>query len=125
MTASRWSILSWPGAALLGMLGIVVIGLGLTARGSATVASLVSRQDANVSPACAAALRSPRFTHSLSMRTTLALGIVTLMVFKPDLPASLVVLTLSVALGFGVSLLLTTPRDLRMVSAGGGRAGNA
>ena len=65
MTAARWSFLSWPGAALLGMLGIVVIGLALTARGTATVASLVSREDVHLSPASVAALRSWRFTLSL------------------------------------------------------------
>jgi len=80
MALARWTFLAWPTAALLGMLGIVAVGLLSSRR--PTVAVL-----------------------SVEVRLAIALGIVALMVFKPDLCSSLTLLVAATAVGAGASLI--------------------
>ena len=50
MNASRWSLIGWPGAALLGMLAMVVIGLALPRRTTNAVAAIGSGHASPHSP---------------------------------------------------------------------------
>jgi hypothetical protein len=104
MTVARWTFVGWPGVAVLGMLSIVAIGLRTTFVGTVTVATSLAHQDGRLSAEVVAKLRSPTLSHSLWMRFGLAIGILAIMVFKPDLQTRLLVLALSGALGLTVSL---------------------
>jgi len=81
MTLTRWNFLAWPAAALLGMAMMVAIGLLLRNRPTLSVVSV-------------------------EVRLTTALGIVALMVFKPDLLSSLIVLIAMSTIGAGASLIV-------------------
>jgi hypothetical protein len=108
MAVSRWNLMGWPGAALLGMLGIVVIGLALTGRSTAALTATVATQDAALSPDFVLTLRDARYSYSLAMRVALAVGIVAVMVFKPDLFWSFVLLALALAVGVAIPPAITT-----------------
>jgi len=81
MAPTRWNVLAWPAAALLGMAAIVAVGL------------LLSRW-----PTLAVT--------SVEVRLATALGIVALMVFKPDLLSSLIVLVAATGIGAGASRIV-------------------
>jgi len=81
MALTRWHFLSWPAVALLGMAVMVLVGLLLSRRPMLAVASA-------------------------EVRLAIALGIVALMVFKPDLVSSLIVLVAATSVGGGVSLFV-------------------
>jgi peroxiredoxin len=80
MALTRWNFLAWPAAALLGMAGMIAASLLLSRR--PTQAAL-----------------------SVELRIAIALGIVALMVFKPDLWSSLLVLVGAAILGTGASII--------------------
>jgi hypothetical protein len=80
MAFTSWNFLAWPAAALLGMAGIIAAGL------------VLSRWPAHA-------------VLSVELRIAIALGIVALMVFKPDLMSSLLVLVGAVILGTGASII--------------------
>jgi peroxiredoxin len=81
MALTRWSFLAWPAVALLGMALMVAVGLLL---GNHPTLSLVS----------------------VEVRLAIALGIVALMVFKPDLVSSLILLIAAGSAGAGASLIV-------------------
>jgi hypothetical protein len=80
MALTSWNFLAWPAAALLGMAGMIAVGLLLSRRPTQAVLSV-------------------------EIRIAIALGIVALMVFKPDLMSSLLVLVGAVILGTGASII--------------------
>jgi hypothetical protein len=110
MTASGWSLIGWPGAALVGMLGIVMIGLSLTYGAAAGWTAAVASQNTNLSADFVSTLHAARLVYALSMRLALAVGIVAVMVFKPDLLSSLLVLAVSVISGVFVAFPFASER---------------
>jgi peroxiredoxin len=80
MALTRWSFLAWPAVALLGMAMIVAISLLLRNRLMLSVVSV-------------------------EVRIAIVLGIVALMVFKPGLLSSLIVLIAVGSIGAGASLI--------------------
>jgi peroxiredoxin len=88
MALTRWNFPAWPAVALGGMSLMVAVGLLLSRRPTLAVTSV-------------------------EVRLAIALGIVALMVFKPDLVSSLIVLVATISLGAGASLIAhggSTPR---------------
>jgi hypothetical protein len=81
MALMRWNFLAWPAVALLGM--AVMVAIGLLVR-SWPMLSVVS----------------------VEVRLAIALGIVAVMVFKPDVLSSLIVLIAVSSIGAGVSLVV-------------------
>jgi peroxiredoxin len=88
MTLAHWNFLAWPAAALVGMLGMVAVGL------------LLSRW-----PTLAVL--------SVELRLAIALGIVALMVFKPNLLSSVIALAAATGAGAGASLIVHGPSGQR------------
>jgi hypothetical protein len=83
MAVTSWNFLAWPAAALLRMAGIIAVSL------------LLSR-------------RPTRAVLSVEIRIAIVLGIAALMVFKPDLMSSLLVLVGAVIPGAGASIISAT-----------------
>jgi hypothetical protein len=83
MAVTSWNFLACPAAALLRMAGIIAVSL------------LLSR-------------RPTRAVLSVEIRIAIVLGIAALMVFKPDLMSSLLVLVGAVIPGAGASIIWAT-----------------
>jgi prolipoprotein diacylglyceryltransferase len=109
MAGTRWNMPGWTQAAVVGMLAMAVLGGILSARVLKAIESTLARDQDPLSAGSAERLRNPVLAHSLWSRTGLALGIVALMVFKPELMSSLVDLAAFSVVGFGFSLATTGP----------------
>jgi prolipoprotein diacylglyceryltransferase len=109
MAGTRWDMPGWTQAAVVGMVVMAVLGGILSGRALKAIASTLAPDQDPLSAGSAERLRSPLLAHSLWSRTGLGLGIVALMVFKPELISSLVVLAASAVVGFGLSLATTGP----------------
>jgi hypothetical protein len=119
MAVTRWGFDGWPGAALLGMVALGLVGGLLTGRATAGLGSTIGAEIGPLSPPFLGRLRSPVLARSLWTRSALALGIVGLMVFKPDFRASLILLAASALVGLAVAL--TTARRPAIVAPAAGR----
>jgi peroxiredoxin len=80
MTFTRWTFLSWPAAGLIGMAAMVAVGVLLSRRPALQL-------------------------QSVQIRLAVVLGVVAVMVFKPDLLSSLMILTAATLIGIGISLV--------------------
>jgi hypothetical protein len=105
MAGTRWGFGGWPGVALGGLILMALIGGLLTGRTTAGLGSRVAAEQDSLSAGFLERLRSPALVRSLWMRGGLALGIVALMVFKPDAVTSSIVLVAAIGLGFVISVL--------------------
>jgi AhpC/TSA family len=111
LALGRWAFAGWPAAALVGMAGIVLVGLLLTGPALRAIDLALRDPASALSPRALERLRTPRTVQALWIRTALGLGVVALMVYKPDLVSSLVVLAASALLGLGVSASLHRARQ--------------
>jgi hypothetical protein len=104
MAGTRWGFTDWPVAALVGMVVMALLGGLLSGRPMAGLGRAIGAEHGPLSPAVLERLRSPALAMSLWTRTTVLLGIVGLMSFKPDLLTSLVVLALALVIGAVLSI---------------------
>ena len=81
MAVTRWTFLAWPAAGLIGMAMLAAVGLLLRRRPTWQV-------------------------QSVQIRLAIALGVVVVMVFKPELGSSLTILAAAMALGIGSALIV-------------------
>ena len=101
MAGGRWGFTTWPAAAIAGLAALLVLGAVLTGGTMQRLGPAIGREPGpGLSPGTLALLARPTPIVSLWLRSGLALGIVALMVFKPDLVASIVVLLATALLGF-------------------------
>ena len=100
MAAIRWGFGHWTGAALLGFAGLLALGGLFTGRTAMALERAIIGEQGQLSPHFRQLLQTSGVRHVLWTRVGLALGIVGLMVAKPDLVVSLVVLALAAALGY-------------------------
>ncbi len=86
---------------------IVLAGIGIVVTGGAMrrLGPQIGRAQGVWSPELAQAVRDPMLVRSLTVRLGLALGIVAVMVFKPDLVASLVAVLVGAIIGLLVSMV--------------------
>ncbi len=104
MAADRWNLPAWTMVALVSM--IVLAGIGIVATGGAMrrLGPQIGQAQGTWSPSLAQAVRDPMLVRSLALRLGLGLGIVAVMVFKPDLVASLVAVVAGAVIGLLVSI---------------------
>lgn len=115
MAATRWGFERWPGAALIGFALLLVLGGLMTGRTMLGLGRAIAGEEAELSAAFRRRLQSPTQRRGLSTRTGLALGIVALMVFKPDLLPGVVLLGLSMVLGLAASFSAGRRRRSQMM----------
>jgi hypothetical protein len=99
LAAVRWRLDQWPGVALLGLVLVAAVGGLLTGRTMAWLGPRIGREEARLAPEVAERLHRSVLPLSVWTRIGLVLGVTALMVFKPDLVTSLVVLAAGTALG--------------------------
>jgi hypothetical protein len=104
MAGTRWGFTDWPVAALVGMVVMALLGGLLSGRPMAGLGRAIGAEHGPLSQAVLERLRSPALAMSLWTRTTVLLGIVGLMSFKPDLLTSLVVLARALVIGAVLSI---------------------
>jgi hypothetical protein len=104
MTADRWNFPAWTGVALLSMLVLAGIGMVVTGGVMRRLGPRIAQAPGGWSAELTEAVRDATLVRSLALRLGLALGIVALMVFKPDLVGSLIVVAASAVIGLLVSL---------------------
>jgi hypothetical protein len=103
MAATRWGGPGWIVVALIGLLLILPLGAmnGVPLR---SVQKSLAQDTGPLSTELRQRLRNPRLRLSLHVRALLVLGIVLLMVLKPDLTVSVIVLVVAVVLALAASL---------------------
>lgn len=103
MAATRWGGPGWIVVALIGLLLILPLG----AMNGVPLRNLEKALGAQTGPLTAdlqQRARNPRLRLSLHLRALLVLGIVLLMVLKPDLTVSIIVMVVAVLLALAASL---------------------
>jgi hypothetical protein len=98
MAATRWGGQGWISVALIALLLIAGFGAlnGIRLRG---LGKALAEHTARFSPQLQHQLRNPLFVLSLHARACIILGVVWLMIEKPDLTASALILSAAVVVG--------------------------
>jgi hypothetical protein len=104
MAADRWHVPAWTMVALVSMFVLAGIGIVLTGAAMRRLVPQVRQAQGGWSPALTQAVRDPMLVRSLGLRLGLGLGIVAVMVAKPDLFASLVAVVVGGIIGLLVSI---------------------
>jgi hypothetical protein len=116
MTASTWGWVAWIVMGLAGWLLIAVLGavsgIRLTAVARAATEQGLAARERDARPQ----LRDPLFVASWLTRVALALGIVFLMTYKPNLEGALLALAAAAATGVGASALVWPHNGTREVA---------
>jgi hypothetical protein len=105
MASDRWSLPAWTMVALVSMLLLAGIGIVVTGGVMRRLGPRIGQAQGVWSPELTLAVRDPMLVRSLALRLGLALGIVTLMVFKPELVVSLVAVVVGAIIGLLASML--------------------
>ncbi len=113
MTASTWGWVAWIIVGLAGWLLIAVLGIvngiRLTAVSRAATEPGLATWERDARPQ----LRDPLFVASWLTRVALALGIVFLMTYRPNLEGALVALAAAGTIGVGASVFVWPRRSIR------------
>jgi hypothetical protein len=110
MAATRWGFDRWTGGALIGFAGLLLLGGLFTGPATIAFGRALKSETGELSLAFQARVRETLVRRALWARTGLALGIVGLMVFKPDFVPSVAILLLLTLVGFALSLLAVPGR---------------
>lgn len=106
MTAAVWRGAGWIIVALISVVVLAAAGGALTNRRMAALAQGVGRERGALSTGLRATLQDPYLLAVFQVRLAFTLGIVFLMVTKPDLVVSLLDMGVATALGLLSTLLL-------------------
>jgi hypothetical protein len=104
MAADRWNQPAWTLVALVSALLLAGIGIVVTGGVMRRLGPRIGQAQGVWSPELTEAVRDPMLLRSLALRLGMALGIVAVMVFKPDLVGSLVAVVAGAVIGLLVSL---------------------
>jgi hypothetical protein len=104
MAADRWNMPAWTLVALVSALLLAGIGMVVTGGVMRRLGPRIGQAQGVWSPELTEAVRDPMLLRSLALRLGMALGIVAVMVFKPDLVGSLVAVVAGAVIGLLVSL---------------------
>jgi hypothetical protein len=104
MAWDRWSIPAWTMIALAAVVVMVVAGMVVTGGVMRRLGPRIGQAQGVWSPELAGAVRDPMLVRSLALRVGLAIAIVAVMVFKPDLVSSLVAVIAGGVIGLAASL---------------------
>ncbi len=104
MVATRWSLDSWAGAGLVGLLVLGAIGGLVTGRTMLAIGRMLPAEGDMLSPAMRARLSAPTLTLALWLETGLAIAIVAVMVVKPGFLTSIGVLVAGSVVGAGAGV---------------------
>jgi hypothetical protein len=110
-----WGWAGWIQASLTGLLSLAVIGGVLTGIPTARIAPAIERSAGPLPEDLRRAIRAPVLTASLAMRITITIGIVFLMVQKPERMTAFGVVVLAATMGAvtGWALGVRRPRALQ------------
>ena len=104
MASSRWGFGTWPAVALGGIAVLFALGAVLTGGTMRRLGPAIGREPGpGHSPETLTLLARSTPIVSLWLRTALALGIVALMAFKPNLVSGVMILVTSALIGLGIS----------------------
>lgn len=112
MAMDRWEVPAWTMVALASMVVLAALGIIVTGSAMRRLGPRVGQARGVWSADLATAVRDPMLVRSLALRLGIAVGIVTVMVFKPDLVASLVAVVAGAVVGFVASLLAGSTRSV-------------
>jgi hypothetical protein len=98
-SAAHWGLSGWIIAALGGVVGLAAIGGVLTGLPMARLKSGISGATGPLTDALRREIRGQALLISLTTRITLTIGIVSLMVWKPALAVSLIVIAVTLVIG--------------------------
>jgi hypothetical protein len=115
-TVVAWGLAAWIVVSLASVLAIAVIGGVLTGVPMARLGPAIQGASGALPEDLRRAIRSRVLTSSISLRTSITLGVVFLMVRKPDAVTSVLVLGVAAAVGLGAGLGLV-PRESRRAPA--------
>ena len=102
--APGWGWVGWMAVSLVSLLALAVIGGVLTGIPMARIRPGIESSAGPLSSELQRAIRSPLLTISITTRIAITLGIVLLMVRKPEPLASIVVVCLATAIGVAAGL---------------------
>jgi hypothetical protein len=123
LTSTRWGMQGWIAAGLVGLVVIGALGGALSGRRMAAIGRAIPTGDGPIPPGLTDQLRDPVLTLSLTLRTSLALGIVYLMSAKPGGREAF--LTLGTFLALALGLVLVGRMAKRQPETAGPRATGA
>ncbi len=106
MMATSWGAVAWIIVALGSLVLIAIIGAVLTGRRLVPIEQAAARERGMISPALQQRLSDPLLWVSIDTRTAIALGIVFLMVIKPNAVGSLLTIGIAIVAGLSFSLLM-------------------
>ncbi len=104
MVVTTWGWVSWIVVALAALVLIAIIGATLTGVPMGTIQKAAAAESGPLSPALRQRLNDPRLWISIQTRTAIALGIVFLMVIKPEWVGSSITIGIAVLLGLALAL---------------------
>lgn len=104
MALDRWDTPAWTMVALVAMIVLAGIGIVMTGAAMRRLGPRMGQAQGAWSGELGQAARDPMLVRSLGLRVGLGLGIVAVMVFKPDAVASLVAVVVGALVGLGASL---------------------
>ncbi len=104
MTATTWGWAGWIVVALAALVLIAVVGAVLTGLRMTPIERAAAGERGALSPALRQRLSDPLLWTSVEIRTAIALGIVFIMVVKPDWVGSSIAIGVAVLLGLVASL---------------------
>lgn len=99
MAATRWATAGWTAVGLVSLVGLALLGAVGTGRTVRSIAILIGGDADVLAPAVRERLARPKLLVSLWSQAGLALGVVAVMVLKPDLVASGATVTVCSAAG--------------------------
>lgn len=88
MASSKWTMDTWAGAGLLGLIVLAAFGALLTGRTMIALGRILEHEPTGLSPNLREQATSPTLLLALWLQTGLAVGIVSVMTLKPDLVTS-------------------------------------
>jgi hypothetical protein len=106
MAADRWKFPAWTMVALASMIALAVIGMVVTGAAMRGLGPRLGKAQGIWSPDLAQAVLDPMLLRSLALRLGIALGIIALMVFKPDMVVSLIVVIAGAVIGLIWSMVV-------------------
>jgi hypothetical protein len=99
MAVTQWRMDSWPGAGLLGLIVLALVGALMTGRTMIQLGRMLESEQETLAPRVRSLLAELTLPLALWIQTGLALGIVTVMVLKPDFVTSIAILAIGAVIG--------------------------
>jgi|SRR5919201_3104540 hypothetical protein len=110
MAAVRWGFDGWTGAALVGFAGLLLLGGLFTGRSTLALERAIREEREVLSATFLGRLGDATVRRAFWTRVGLAIGIVALMVFKPDLLTGSLALVAAALAGLILGIALTRDR---------------